>query len=657
MTTLPTIYQQFIHTSRYARWLDDVERRETFTETVDRYIDFMIGVQCPGVVTPEELDEIRNAILNLEVMPSMRALMTAGPALARDNAAGYNCAHLAIDTPMAFDELMYLLMCGCGVGVSVERQYTGKLQTIADSIHPTGTVIKIYDSKIGWAKGFRELLSMLYVGSEPKIDYSDVRPAGARLMIFGGRASGPEPLRSLFEYAIRLFHKAAGRRLSSLECHDLCCKVADIVVVGGVRRSAIISLSNRSDDRMRDAKTGRWWEDHGERALANNSVAYTERPEMLHFIDEWTALIKSKSGERGIFNRVAATKAAEATGRRKTVDDDGENIDFFINPCGEIILRSCQFCNLSEVVVRSGDTLDDLLRKVRVATIIGTMQSTLTDFRYLRNVWTKNTKEEGLLGVSLTGVMDHPVLKCGKPENTNNKVADWLAVMKQETIGTNAEWAKRLGVNPSASITCVKPSGTVSQLVDTASGIHPRFSEYYIRTVRGDSKDPLTKFLKNVGVPCEPDVTNPDRVEVFSFPIKAPEGCVTKDHLTALQQMEIWLIYKKHWCEHNPSVTIYVGEDEWLEVAAWVWKYFDEICGMTFLPRSEHSYRQAPYQKCTAEEWEAAVAAMPKIDFNKLSEYEHEDNTVGIKTSACTGSNCELVDIGHSVNTSDGPNR
>lgn len=633
--SLPNDYQAFIHTSRYARWLDEENRRETWHETVDRYI---MNVVIPKLTIEEAGGadvEIREAILGLEIMPSMRALMTAGPALDRDNTAGYNCSYLTVDDPKSFDEAMFILLCGAGVGFSVERQYISKLPEVPENLFNSQDVIVVHDSKEGWAKAFRKLIAMLYSGEIPSFDTSKVRKAGAKLKTFGGRASGPGPLEDLFRFTINIFKDAKGRKLSSIECHDLMCKIGDVVVVGGVRRSAMISLSNLSDDRMRHAKSGNWGESHKHRALANNSVAYTEKPDMETFMREWLALVESKSGERGVFSRPASKKQAEKNGRRDSA------WEFGTNPCSEIILRPYQFCNLTEVVVRATDTTEDLERKVRLATILGTIQSTYTHFPYLRKIWQRNTEEERLLGVSLTGIMDNALTQ-GK-EGDLEKLLEHL---KNVAIATNAEWAERLGIPASAAITCVKPSGTVSQLVDSASGIHARHSAYYIRAVRGDNKDPLTQFMKEQGIPNEPDVMKPDNTTVFSFPMRSPVGAVTRNDMTALEQLKIWMAYQRHWCEHKPSVTISVRDHEWLEVGAWVYKNFDEVSGVSFLPHYDHSYKQAPYQECSEREYLDALALMPeKLDWAKLSEYEKEDTTKGSQTLACSAGACEIVDL------------
>jgi ribonucleoside-diphosphate reductase alpha chain len=595
-------------------------------------------------------EEIRQAILGLEVMSSMRAMMTAGPAAKRDNTCMYNCSYLPVDDPKSFDEAMFILLCGTGVGFSVERQFISKLPEVPDQLFESDTTIVVKDSKEGWAKSYRQLMSLLWAGEIPKWDVSKVRPAGSRLKTFGGRASGPAPLVDLFQFTIEKFKGAVGRKLSSVECHDIMCKIGEVVVVGGVRRSAMISLSNLSDDRMRHAKSGQWWETSPHRALANNSVCYTEKPDMETFIREWQALVESKSGERGIFNRQASKKQAAKNGRR---DSDYE---FGTNPCSEIILRPYQFCNLTEVVVRATDTLKDLERKVRLATILGTIQSTYTHFPYLRKIWKKNTEEERLLGVSLTGIMDNPITN-GKIDKDSSLchsftgdedtiLEEVLEHLRSIAIDTNNEWANRLGIPVSAAITCVKPSGTVSQLVDSASGIHTRHSPYYIRTVRGDNKDPLTQFMKDQGVPNEPCVMKPETTTVFSFPIKSPEGAVTRDDMTALDQLKTWLTYQRHWCEHKPSVTISVRDEEWMEVGAFVYKHFDEMSGVSFLPHSDHTYQQAPYQEVGKHDYESLLSLMPKdIDWSKLSEYEEEDNTVSMQTMACSGDVCEIVDL------------
>ena len=629
---LPTDYQNFIATSRYARWIEAEKRRETWAETVSRFTSNVVGNK---ISDDSVIKEIEEAILNLEVMPSMRAVMTAGPALDRDNTAGYNCSYLPVDDPKAFDEAMFILLCGTGVGFSVERQYVNKLPEVPEKLFVSQDIISVHDSKEGWAKALRKLIAMLYAGEIPTWSVATIRPAGARLKTFGGRASGPGPLEELFRFVIDKFKAAQGRKLSSIECHDIMCKIGDVVVVGGVRRSAMISLSNLSDDRMRHAKSGMWWENNPQRALANNSVAYTEKPDMETFMREWLSLVESKSGERGIFSRLASQKQAAKNGRRDA------SYDFGTNPCSEIILRPYQFCNLTEVVVRETDTLETLTRKVRLAAIIGTVQSTLTNFPYLRKIWQKNTEEERLLGVSLTGIMDN-ALTNGKKENLSNT----LEHLKNVAIATNREWAERLGINPSAAITCVKPSGTVSQLVDSASGIHARHSAYYIRTVRGDNKDPLTQFMKDQGIPAAPCVMKPDSTTVFSFPMKSPEGAVTRNDMTAIEQLELWLTYQRYWCEHKPSITVTVRDHEWMEVGAWVYKHFDEVSGISFLPHSDHTYQQAPYQECTKHDYETLLSVMPdSIDWSKLSDYEKEDTSKGTNTFACSSGVCEIVDL------------
>ena len=629
---LPTEFQQFIALSRYARWLPEENRRETWGETVFRYVENIVKIEGMD----EDTDKaISDAILSLEVMPSMRSMMTAGKAAMRDNTCMYNCSYLPVDDPKSFDEAMFILLCGTGVGFSVERQYVSKLPDVPDRLFDSGTIVEVKDSKEGWAKAYRQVLSLLWAGEIPKWDVSKVRPSGAKLKTFGGRASGPAPLVDLFNFTIQKFKGAVGRKLSSIECHDIMCKIGEVVVVGGVRRSAMISLSNLSDDRMRHAKSGQWWETQGQRGLANNSVCYTEKPDVETFLREWTALVESKSGERGVFNRVASKKQAAKYGRRDP------NFEFGTNPCSEIILRPYQFCNLSEVVVRATDTIEDLERKVKLATILGTIQSTYTYFPYLRKIWQKNTEEERLLGVSLTGIMDNPLMT-----TKNQGLEKLLEHLREVAVSTNLEWAERLGIPPSVAITCVKPSGTVSQLVDSASGIHTRHSPYYIRTVRGDSKDPLTQLMIDQGVPNEPCVMKPNQTVVFSFPIKAPTGCITRDDMTAVEQLETWLVYQRHWCEHKPSVTVSVKDSEWFEVGAFVYKHFDEMSGVSFLPHDGGSYQQAPYQECTKGDYEKLLAIMPEaIDWGKLSEYELDDTTSGMQTMACSGDSCELVDI------------
>lgn len=640
---LPTPLQEYVHKSRYARWRDEDQRRESWPETVQRYVDFF-NQKFPHYPA----QEIYDSILNLRTMPSMRALMTAGPALERDPMAGYNCSFVAVDDIRAFDEILYISMCGTGVGFSVERQFITKLPvvgarivlgeggkpevTIVEKLTPIDHTIKVRDSKGGWAEAFHQLLTHLYAGHIPKWDTSAVRPAGAKLKVFGGRASGPKPLEDLFEFAVNLFKGAVGRKLTSIECHDLICKIADIVVVGGVRRSALISLSNLSDDRMRAAKKGQWWIDNPQRALANNSAAYTERPSMELFMKEWLSLVESKSGERGVFNREAAIKKAIETGRRDPSQIVG------VNPCAEITLRSAGLCNLSEVVIRKDDTLEDLLEKVRIATIIGTYQSLLSDFRYVRPIWKQNQEEERLLGVSLTGIMDHPILS-----QTSEMTKEWLSTMKQVAIQTNKEWAKKLGINQSAAITTVKPSGTVSQLVDSASGIHPRYSEYYIRTVRADKKDPLAQFMREQGFPVEDCHLNPHATDVFSFPVQSPSHAVFRNDRSALEQLEHYLMYQTYWTEHNVSITVYVKDHEWMGVGDWVYRNFDKVAGVSFLPYSDHTYKQAPYTECTKEEYEALLAKMPEFHWEALSQFEKDDSTVNVKELACAAGVCEIL--------------
>ncbi len=626
---LPTDYQSFIHKSRYAKYYDG-SGRESWDDTVTRFSVNIIR----DLVDPSTKYKLEQAILGLEIMPSMRGLMTAGPAAERDNTCMYNCSYLPVDDLKSFDEAMFILLCGTGVGFSVERQFVSKLPEVPQ-LFDSETNIVVKDSKEGWAKSFRQLIALLYSGEIPTWDVSKVRPAGAPLKTFGGRASGPAPLVDLFNFTIKTFKDAQGRKLSSVECHDVMCKIGEVVVVGGVRRSAMISLSNLSDDRMRHAKSGEWWKTNPQRALANNSVSYTEKPDSVSFMREWMSLVESGSGERGIFNRQASKNQAAKNGRRDS------NHEFGTNPCSEIILRPNQFCNLTEVVVRATDTLETLSEKVRLATILGTIQSSFTKFPYLRKIWQKNTEEERLLGVSLTGIMDNPLMTL-----KNKGLEKTLEHLKSIAVSTNAEWAERLGLPVSAAITCVKPSGTVSQLVDSASGIHARHSPYYIRTVRGDNKDPLTQFMKDQGIPHEPEAFKPDQTTVFSFPMKAPSGAVCTADMPAIDQLEMWLAYQRSWSEHKPSVTINVKNDEWFEVGAFVYKNFDEMSGVSFLPYDEHTYQQAPYQECDKKAYKELLSVMPKsIDWSKLSEYESEDNTAGSQTLACTGDSCEIVDL------------
>ena len=641
---LPTEYQSFIHLSRYARWNYALKRRESWEETVDRFVGFF----------KEHLDskhsfklengleaDMREAITNLDVMPSMRCLMTAGEALKKENVAGYNCSYVKVDAPRSFDEILYILMNGTGVGFSVEEEYVDKLPPVAEEFHETDTTIIVADSKLGWAKAYKELLSLLWQGQIPRWDLSNVRPAGTPLKTFGGRASGPEPLEELFKFTINTFQNAAGRKLKSVEAHDIVCKIAEIVVVGGVRRSALISLSNLQDESMRHAKSGQWWENNPQRALANNSVNYKEKPDIGTFMREWLSLYDSKSGERGIYNSMSARRQVESLNNEEEIRREPRD-DFGTNPCSEIILRSREFCNLSEVVVRGRDTAESLRKKVRIATILGTFQSTLTSFKYLSREWKRNCDEERLLGVSLTGIMDNSITN-GKKGNLEQLLED----LKQEAVVTNKEFAEKLDIPQSAAITCVKPSGTVSQLVDSASGIHARHNPYYIRTVRADNKDPLCAFMKDAGFPNEADVMKPQHTTVFSFPMQSPKNAVFRQDMTAKEQLELWQKYQTHWCEHKPSVTISVKEHEWMEVGNWVWDNFDSISGISFLPFSEHTYRQAPYQDCTKEEYEEALKAMPKnVDWSQLSKYEEQDFTAGAQELACAADGgCEVVDI------------
>jgi ribonucleoside-diphosphate reductase alpha chain len=637
--TLPSDYQSFIHLSRYARWLPDANRRETWQETVTRYFDFFakhLKDNNGFTLDAKTREELQTAVLSLKVMPSMRCLMTAGEALEKENIAGYNCSYVAVDSPRAFDEILYILMNGTGVGFSVESQFVEQLPRVAEDFHDTDTCIIVRDSKLGWAKALKELVAMLYAGQIPSWDVSRVRPAGSPLKTFGGRASGPEPLVDLFKFCVRTFKAAAGRRLTTLECHDIVCKIAEIVVVGGVRRSALISLSDLYDDRMRHAKNGEWWNMNSQRALSNNSyVAQKERPTLTTFLDEWKALYESKSGERGIFSRYGAQQQAERSGRR--------SIDYLFgcNPCSEIILRSMEFCNLSEIVIRADDTMETLTEKVRLATILGTFQSTLTNFGYIRKEWKKNCDEERLLGVSLTGIMDSKLTN-----GVTSGLAERLEQLKLVAVETNKAWAEKLGISQSTAITCVKPSGTVSNLVDSASGIHARHSDYYIRTVRADKKDPLAKMMIDAGFYAEADVMRPEHTWVFSFPQKAPKGCITRNQRTAIEQLEFWRTYQDHWCEHKPSATIYVKEDEWLDVGAWIYRNFDKVSGLSFLPNSEHIYQQAPYQDLTKSEYEEWVKKMPtNVDWSKLSDYELTDHTTGTQELACSAGVCEIVDI------------
>jgi len=648
---LPTIYQEYIHLSRYARWDYDLGRRETWDETVGRYFNFFtewLEEKNDYKLENGERVELENAVKELKVMPSMRCLMTAGPALEKENVAGYNCAYIKVDSPRSFDEILYVLMNGTGVGFSVEQEHTNQLPAVPDELYDTDTVVVVADSKLGWAKAFKELVSLLYGGLIPKWDVSKVREAGAPLKTFGGRASGPAPLVDLFKFTINTFKNSLGRKLHPVECHDIVCKTAEIVVVGGVRRSALISLSNLNDREMRFAKHGEWYTHNVQRALANNSVNYKEKPDVGTFMREWLSLYDSKSGERGIYNGMSAKKTVEQLNERYK-DGDGKFItrratreDFGTNPCSEIILRSREFCNLSECVVRREDTRESLKEKVRTATILGTFQSTLTNFRYLTKEWEKNCTEERLLGVSLTGILDNPLTN-GRKKGLEELLDD----LTKFAVETNREWADKLGIKRAAAITCVKPSGTVSQLVDSASGIHARHNPYYIRTVRADNKDPLCKMMKEAKFPNEPDVTKPEHTTVFSFPMESPKGAVCRKDMTAIEQLDLWTKYQKHWCEHKPSITVSVKEPEWFDVGAWVWNNFDSISGISFLPFSEHTYRQAPYQDCTKKEYDELLVKIPKkVDWTTLSNYEQQDYTIASQELACSAEGgCEIVDL------------
>jgi len=628
-----TPYSTFIAKSRYSRFIPDQNRREHWGESVDRYFAFMFDHLDKNYKWSPNNDlrlELISAVKNLEVMPSMRAIMTAGKALDRDNTAGYNCSYLPVDDPKAFDEAMYILLCGTGVGFSVEHKYVDQLPEVPDQLFDSQTTISVADSKEGWAKALRQLIALLYSGEVARYDLSRIRPAGARLKTFGGRASGPGPLDELFKFTIAKFRGAVGRKLTSIECHDILCKIGEVVVVGGVRRSAMISLSDLEDDRMRSCKSGNWWEQNGHRALANNSATYNSKPDIGQFLQEWTSLYNSHSGERGIFSREASQSQAAKNGRRDP------NYDFGTNPCSEIILRPYQFCNLTEVVVRAEDTVESLSNKIKIATILGTFQSTMTHFPYLRKVWQKNTEEERLLGVSLTGILDNKWMG-----EVSDSTAKALEQLRKVAVDTNYDLATQLGIPKSAAITCVKPSGTVSQLVDSASGIHARHSQYYIRRVRGDKKDPLSAFLTSAGIPAEDCVMRPDNTVVFSFPMKAPEGARLRDDLTAIEHLDVWMMYQRHWCEHKPSVTISVKEDEWMDVGAWVFRNFDEISGVSFLPWAGGTYRQAPYEECNKEQYEEMLSKMPKdIKWDDLVEVE--DNVEGAQTLACVAGHCEI---------------
>jgi len=629
-----TPYNTFIAKSRYSRYLDDKGRREHWNETVARYFDFMekhLAEKQNYTLTKELRSELEQAVVALDVVPSMRAIMTAGPALERQNVAAFNCSYLPIDDPKAFDEAMYILLCGTGVGFSVEQQYVSKLPEVPTKLYDSKTTIVVSDSKEGWAKSLRQLLALLYAGEIPKFDVSRVRPAGARLKTFGGRASGPGPLEELYKFCIAKFKGAVGRRLNSLECHDILCKIGEVVVVGGVRRSAMISLSDLSDDKMAHAKAGNWWDGQGQRALANNSATYSETPSIGQFIREWSSIYESHSGERGIFNREASQKQSAKNGRRDS------SYEFGTNPCSEIILRPYQFCNLSSCIIRSDDNIDSISNKIRLATILGTFQASLTDFPYLRKIWQKNTEEEALLGVSMTGICDNTLLNNPDDEGLPAR----LEKLRDLAVATNAEFSNAIGINQSVAVTAIKPEGTVSQLCSTASGIHPQHSKYYIRRVRADNKDPLTQFMIQAGFVAEPCVMKPESTTVFSFPVAVADGALLREDLTAIQHLRLWLIFQRHYCEHKPSVTISVLENEWMDVGAWTFKHFDEVTGVSFLPMSDHTYKQAPYEDCDEETYNRLKLLVPEtIDWDKFKEYD--DNVEGVQTLSCTAGGCEI---------------
>lgn len=629
-----TPYNTFIAKSRYSRYLDDKGRREHWSETVDRYFNFMekhLSEKQNYVLTEELRKELQDAVTSLDVVPSMRAVMTAGPALERQNVAAFNCSYLPIDDPKAFDEAMYILLCGTGVGFSVEQKYVSKLPEVPEQLYPSATTVVVSDSKEGWAKSLRQLIALLYAGEIPRYDVSKVRPAGARLKTFGGRASGPGPLEDLFKYVITKFKGASGRHLSSIECHDILCKIGEVVVVGGVRRSAMISLSDLSDDKMAHAKAGNWWDGQGQRALANNSATYAETPTIGQFMREWSSIYESHSGERGIFNRDASQKQAAKNGRRDST------YDFGTNPCSEIILRPYQFCNLSSCIIRSSDTFADISHKIRMATILGTFQASLTDFPYLRKIWEKNTKEEALLGVSMTGILDNTLLNDPNDEQLPKRLEELRAI----AIATNAEFANAIGINQSVAVTAIKPEGTVSQLCSTASGIHPQHSKYYIRRVRADNKDPLTQFMTQAGFVAEPCFMKPESTTVFSFPVKVADGALLREDLTAIEHLRLWLIYQRHYCEHKPSVTISVREEEWMEVGAWTFKHFDEVTGVSFLPMDGGTYKQAPYEECTEDQYNNLKTLLPEsVDWENFKEYD--DNVEGAQMLSCTAGGCSI---------------
>lgn len=622
---------EFIYYRTYSRWIEREGRRETWVETVDRYMNFM-KENLGDKLTAEEYNELREGILWQEAMPSMRLMWSAGSAAARCHATAYNCSYIAPSKLEDFSEIMYLSMSGTGVGFSVESQTIGQLPIIKKQ---SGKVLPTYvieDSKEGWADALKTGLKTWYNGKDIKFDYSGLRPAGARLKTMGGRSSGPEPLRSLLDFARAKIFSRQGKRLSNIDAHDIICKTGEVVVMGGVRRSALISLSDLDDMEMRNAKTGQFYLTEPQRQMANNSAAYNEKPTSTQFIEEWLALAKSGAGERGIFNRGSLKQQLP---RRRWDKFEEDWASSGVNPCGEINLKSKEFCNLTEVVARAEDIEESLIRKIRLATILGTYQSTLTDFKYLSKEWKKNCEEERLLGVSVTGQWDCPALR---NEKTFSK-------LREAAIEVNKEYAKRFGINQSAAITCVKPSGTVSQLVDAASGMHPRHSGYYIRRVRISATDSLFQMLKEQKFPYHPEVgqtIDSASTYVLEFPVKAPSNSKFRNDMDAIEQLEYWKMVKENFTEHNPSVTISVGDNEWIVAANWLYENWDILGGLSFLPREDHVYKLAPYEEIDEERYSELAAKLPEIDFSRIVIYEEDDETQGARELACASGVCEI---------------
>jgi len=624
-------FSEFIYYRTYSRWIEAKGRRETWVETVDRYLAFM-REKLADRIQEAEYEELREAILKQRVMPSMRLLWSAGQAARVNNIAAYNCSFVA---PTSLDDLadiMYLLMSGVGVGFSVESQHVQQLPIIERQTGEKLGVHQVLDSKEGWADALKAGLHAWYGGKDIRFEFSLVRPAGARLKTMGGRSSGPGPLKALLNYARTTILARQGRRLPNIDLHDIICRIGDVVERGGVRRAALISLSDFDDEEMRRAKSGHFFISHPQRAMANNSAAYNEKPKAIDFLREWLDLGRGGTGERGIFNRGSLEKQMPV---RRWQEFQRYRLSAGINPCGEIILRSRQFCNLTEVVARPEDTEESLREKIRLATILGTYQAMLTDFPYIAPEWRQNCEEERLLGVSITGQWDCPAVRR----------AEVLAALRQQAVLVNRQYAERFGIRAATAVTCVKPSGTVSQLVNAASGMHPRYADYYIRRIRISANDPLFDLLRDQKFPCYPETGQDESTAatfVLEFPVKSPSGCVTRDDLHALQQLEYWKLVKHHFTEHNPSVTVSLAEDEWIKVANWLYEEWEMVGGLSFLPKSESVYELAPYEKIDAEEFEKRLAVMPVIDFSRIVLYEKKDATLGAKEFACLGGACEI---------------